>query len=122
MTQHVWDTVEGFHSRAKLNSEAAVQRLCRRILDHFDIWHYVPPANAYGQSGISDIICLSQGRTVALECKYKYNKPTANQLEFGANVERNGGLFLVVNERNTVLQIMRLIAYVQEGVDPYDGL
>ena len=113
--------MQGYHERATFNNEDAVKRVVRRILDYYKVFHFMPPANSYGKSGISDILALSNGRFIAIECKYKYNKPTAQQLEYGKSVEEGGGLFVVVNEKNLPLILMRVLHFINTGIDPEDN-
>ena len=108
--------------RAKLKDEAAVQRLVRRVLNKAGVFEFVPPAGAYSVAGISDILAVKNGLFIAIECKYKYNKPSENQLVFGRNVQKAGGYFCIINERNVVDEMVALLIYAQTGKDIRDEL
>ena len=50
----------------------------------------------YGKKGSADIIGLtSTGRFIAVEAKFGRNKPTTEQLLFGNEIMRRGGIFVV---------------------------
>lgn len=117
MADNTYTTLEAIHSRAQFNDEAAVKRVVRRMLDKYGYFSFMPPANAYGKSGISDVLALGNGRFIAIECKFKYNKPTPMQLTFGKDVEDAGGMFVVVNEKNLVITMNRVIHFLTYGVD-----
>ncbi len=101
--------------RSGMDKEADVKRVTRRCLAHFDTqFHFMPPANAYGKAGISDILCVIEGRPVAIETKFGSNKPTVNQKNFGKAWADAGGLFLVVTDRNIVDMMMRIYTFIYE--------
>lgn len=103
--------------RAKISDEKAVKRLVRRAFDKGNIFSFMPPAHAFGCSGISDILVVHQGRFAAIETKYGYNKPTAQQLAFGESVTKAGGCFVVINERNFVDEMTRVFLYLFHEID-----
>ena len=112
------EVIQGYVDRASIHKEDGVKRVVRRILNHFNFFEFMPPANAFGKSGISDILTLGNGNFVAIECKYGRNKPTEMQLEFGRRVEEAGGLFLIINDSNLTLQMVRAVHFMQTGEDP----
>ena len=101
--------------RAEIHNEAGVKRLVRRMLKKSDVEDFMPPANAYSKVGISDIIAVKNGLVVFIETKYGNNKPTANQLAFGKRMTKAGALFVVVNEKNVVEEMTRVLLYFQVG-------
>lgn len=101
-------------SRASLTSERDVKRVVRRVLDKAGIFNFMPPANGYGKVGISDILCVGNGKPIAIETKFGYNKPTPNQMKFGFEWTRAGGLFVIVNERNIVDELCKVVEFVRE--------
>jgi hypothetical protein len=72
----------------------------RRSSTSFGWFWFMPPANAYGKSGISDIIALKRGTFMAIETKFGSNKPTAMQIGFLNSVRASDGFAFVVNEKN----------------------
>lgn len=81
-------------------NEAAVKKQVRLILDLIGCFYFLPPANAFGRSGISDFVGLSNGRFFAIETKFGKNRPTPMQERFLTEVNIHGGLALVVSETN----------------------
>ena len=51
-------------------------------------------------NGTPDILACHQGRFIGLEAKAGTNKPTALQIKALRDIERAGGLALVINETN----------------------
>ena len=81
-------------------NEGDVKRKVKELLDDVGAFYFMPPANGYGRVGISDIIAIKDGRVIAIETKFGYNKPTPMQVKFGEQVTSAGGVFLVINENN----------------------
>lgn len=114
LNERLHKAIDAVAKRATIHDEAGVKRVVRRVLDKADIASFMPPANAYGRSGISDIIAIKHGRVVFIETKYGYNKPTAMQLKFGAEVKAAGAPFVVINERNLVDRMVLIIMYMDD--------
>jgi hypothetical protein len=58
----------------------------------------------FGKRGSADILAVvSGGLFVALECKRPGEEPTPWQLEFGAAVEKQGGVYVVVTSVDEAL-------------------
>ena len=70
------------------------------VLDKYGWFWFKPPANAYGQSGIADIIALFNGCFLAIETKFGSNKPTQLQVAFLNSIRAHEGMAFVVNEKN----------------------
>lgn len=100
-------------ARTSFSNEADVKRVVRQIMDQIGGFHFMPPSNAYGKSGIADILYVCNGRAVAVETKYGYRKPTAPQKNFGKAWAAADGLFVVINEKNIVPAMRLIIDYVQ---------
>lgn len=54
----------------------------------------------YANSGTPDILACVNGRFIGIECKAGSNKPTLIQLKNLQDIERAGGVALVINEYN----------------------
>jgi len=120
MSEKLRGRIEEIVNRATIHNEAGVKRVVRRVLDKARAFSFMPPANSYGKSGISDIIALKYGKVVFIETKYGYNKPTTNQLVFGEQVSNQGGaVFVVINERNLVDALYYVVLYWETGI--YEG-
>ena len=77
--------------------EGDVKDAVKKLLTQYGWWHFMPPANAYGITGISDILALKRGVFLAIEVKLKKTTGSANQETFLQSVRDNGGHALVVN-------------------------
>jgi Holliday junction resolvase len=53
-----------------------------------------------GRAGVPDIIACFKGHFLAIEAKAGKNKPTALQEREIANIQKAGGLAMVLNEDN----------------------
>lgn len=111
----LWDYVDMYTKRATLDSEAAVKRLVKRVLNKAGVMTWMPPARAYGNSGLSDIHCLKYGRFVAIETKFDRNTPTENQNLYGREVEEHGGVYVVINEKNVTERLFSVIRWYETG-------
>lgn len=80
--------------------EGRIKAEVRKLLDEFDIYHFMPAANGFGRAGIPDIICCFKGRFIAIECKAGKGTTTALQDRELAAIRTAGGMALVVNETN----------------------
>ena len=104
--------VEKVVSRTTFTNEKDVKRVVRRVLKELGVFAFMPPANAYGKVGISDILAVGNGKAIAIETKFGRNKPTINQIKFGNAWTNAGGLFLVVNERNIVNSMADVMEFI----------
>ena len=80
--------------------ESKVKDKLRKQLDAMGIYHFMPPANGFGRSGIPDIIGCFNGQFVAFECKAGKNIPTALQEREMRNIQAAKGWAFVINEDN----------------------
>lgn len=81
-----------------MKSEADVKKAIKKILDTRDWYWWMPPANGFGRSGISDFNALKDGVFLAVEAKFGNNKPTVMQKAFLESVMSARGYGFVVNE------------------------
>lgn len=58
----------------------------------------------FGYEGIADIIGLYKGRFLAIECKMLGKKQTLSQLTFQADIENHGGLYILANSVDDVIE------------------
>jgi VRR-NUC domain len=62
---------------------------------------------AFGEKGINDVIgCLPDGRFLAIEVKRPSGRPTLEQREFIANVNRNNGVGIIAYSLQEVIAIL----------------
>lgn len=86
-----------------LTPEKKVKDKCVKLLKAYDAYYFFPATHGYGRSGVPDIICCIAGNFVAIECKAGDNKPTALQEKEMANIRKQGGTAVVINESNLTL-------------------
>ena len=60
--------------------EKDVKTRIKKLLDDHDWFWFMPPANGFGRTGISDIIAVKRGVFLAIEAKFGKNPPTAMQI------------------------------------------
>lgn len=110
----IQSVIEGFYNRVadSLSNERDVKNLLKRVLNHFDIFYFMPAANGFGRAGVSDFILVNNGCCVAIETKFGRNTPTAQQLKFGQDMLVHGAPYAVVRESNFVSVMTIVIAYL----------
>lgn len=80
--------------------EGKVKDQVVRMLKAYGAYYFSPATGGYGKSGVPDIIACLGGRFIGVECKAGKNEPTALQLRNLEDIDRSGGVALVVNEHN----------------------
>lgn len=83
-----------------MKNEKDVKKGVKAILDKHGWFWFMPPANGYGKSGISDIIAMRHGTFMAIETKFGTNKPTPMQIGFLNSVRQEDGFAFVISDRN----------------------
>ena len=98
--------------------EAKVKAKVTLLLKRHGVYHFTPVTGGYGISGIPDIICCVRGRFLGIECKAGRGKTTTLQDFNIANIRRNGGVAIVVNEQNIadVEAVLDTLGKVDEAV------
>jgi Holliday junction resolvase len=86
-----------------LTPEKKVKDKCVKLLKAYDAYYFFPATHGYGRSGVPDIICCVAGEFLAIECKAGDNKPTALQEKEMADIRKQGGIAVVINESNLTL-------------------
>jgi hypothetical protein len=93
--------------------EEDVKKRVKQILDAHQWKWRMPPSNAYGVTGLSDFICMKTGMFMAVEAKFKYNKPTPPQIKYLKEVLACDHFAFVVNEKNVEMLDKFLTALTQ---------
>jgi hypothetical protein len=83
-----------------LTPERKVKDKVVAALKKHGAYYFSPPSNGFGRAGVPDIIVCLHGWFVAIECKAGNNKPTPLQLRELNNIEKAGGIAMVINETN----------------------
>jgi hypothetical protein len=83
-----------------IKSEKDVKKQVRTLLVKHGWWPWMPPANGFGKTGISDFHALHEGGTfLAVETKFNGNKPTVNQRAFLETISAHNSFAFVVDEK-----------------------
>ena len=87
------------------NEQNNVKPKVRKLLDAYDWFWWNGKADAFGKSGISDILAVCPGVFMVVECKSIYTShgkagPTAPQLGFLNTIKSCKHFAFVVNEAN----------------------
>jgi hypothetical protein len=69
-------------------------------LDKLGAYYVMPVTGGYGNSGAPDFLVCVQGRYIGIECKAGKNTTTPLQEKNLRQIERSGGIALVVNDEN----------------------
>lgn len=80
--------------------EADVKKVVKGLLNAHKWAWWMPPGTAYGSAGISDFNAVQNGRFLAVETKFGYNKPSVLQLAYLRKIIDAGCWGFVVNDRN----------------------
>lgn len=81
-------------------SEADVKKQVKKLLTQHNWFWWMPPANGFGRTGISDFNALRNGVFLAIETKFGNNKPTPMQVAFLESIATEDGMPFLVNEKN----------------------
>ena len=85
---------------SRVKDEKGVKAKVKQLLNLHGWFHWMPGANGYGTTGVSDHLAIKDGVFLAVECKFGYNKPKPLQKAFAAQIMANDGFAFCVNERN----------------------
>jgi hypothetical protein len=85
---------------SRITNEKGVKTLIKRLLDFHGYFHWMPAANGFGTTGVSDHLALKNGVFVAIEAKFGSNKPKPLQKAFAAQVITNDAFAFCVSEKN----------------------
>lgn len=80
--------------------EAKVKAKIKAILKEHDIYYAMPIGTGYGNSGVPDFLCCVYGYFIAIEAKAGKGTTTALQEKNIKQIEKSGGVALVINETN----------------------
>jgi Holliday junction resolvase len=86
--------------------ESKTKKAVKHMLDEEGVYHFFPPANGYGRSGLPDIICCYRGWFIAIECKAGKGRVTALQERELERIREAGGFALVVYDNEDDLNML----------------
>ena len=83
-----------------MTPEAKVKKKVKATLDALGMYYFMPFMGGYGTAGVPDIVGCYKGRFIGIECKAGAGRTTALQVKNLKDIDRNGGIALVINENN----------------------
>lgn len=88
--------------------EGRVKDAVKKELKARGIWYFMPMQNGFGVVGISDFICCWRGTFLAIETKApgKRNNTTPNQDRVLKEIEKHGGISIVVDDVNQLIKFL----------------
>lgn len=100
-----------------MTPERRVKTKVRKVLDTLGAYYVMPVTGGYGNSGAPDFLVCLHGRFVGIECKAGKNTTTPLQEKNLRQIEKSGGVALVVNDENVdvfATELSRLITQTGE--------
>lgn len=83
-----------------MRNEKDVKRRVKKLLDQYDWFWWMPPANGFGHVGISDFHAIKDGVFIAIETKFGTRQLTPQQRAFLESINAATGFGFVVNDSN----------------------
>ena len=77
-----------------------VSKQLKELQEQFKLYYFYPATGGYGRSGVPDIVGCYKGMFFGIECKAGKNTPTALQEKNLRDIEKAGGIQVVINEEN----------------------
>lgn len=87
-------------SEKKFRLEKDVKHQVKKLLDKHGWFWFMPPANGFGRTGISDFLVIRTGVFMAIETKLGKAEPSSMQRGFLSTIASHDGFAFVVNENN----------------------
>jgi hypothetical protein len=86
-----------------LTPEGKVKKKVVDLLKKYDVWYFFPASNGFGKAGIPDVVGCFNGRFISIECKSDATKkPTELQVQRGKEIQKAGGVWMVVCDAETL--------------------
>ena len=95
-----------------MTPEAKVKKKVVDTLKHYGAYYFQPVTGGFGRSGVPDLVACYRCRFIGIECKSGDKKPTALQQKNLDDIEKEGGISLVINEDNIWI-LDKQLAYLQ---------
>jgi len=90
------------------NSEAAITKGIRDLLNRFQIFHFKHWGGMMGTKGVPDILGIYKGRFLGIEIKTASGKVRPEQEAFLENIRENGGIGFVARNLDDVIDNLGL--------------
>lgn len=86
--------------------EGKIKKKVVELLQKYGVWYFFPASNGFGKAGIPDVVACFNGRFISIECKSDATKkPTELQLQRGREIQRAGGVWMVVCDDSTLFTL-----------------
>lgn len=99
-----------------IHNEKGVKLVVKKYLAEHNWFWWMPAANGFGRAGVSDFNAVRDGKFLAIETKFKDNKPTPLQISYLTNIISFGGIAFLVTETNLDYLKVWLEAYEAHDV------
>lgn len=88
--------------------EGKVKDAVKKVLKAHGVWFYMPVAGPFSAHGIPDFVCIWNGRFLAIETKAKgkITNLTPNQERVIAEINKHGGIAIVVDDPKIVEEFL----------------
>lgn len=96
------------------SNEGDVKAVVRLFFEKAGGFVFMPAANGYGVSGVSDFVGLRNGVPIAIETKFGDNKATPLQMKFAERWLANGGRFYLINEKNIARELYAICVEIKD--------
>jgi len=80
--------------------ESKVKAKVKLVLATLGAYYTSPLTGGFGNSGVPDILCCYNGWFIGIECKANGGKVTRLQQMHLDDIERQGGIALLIDENN----------------------
>jgi hypothetical protein len=80
--------------------EGRVKELVRHVLLSHGAYYFMPVSNGMGSHGVPDFMVCAHGRLIGIETKAGKKLPTDLQMSNLRQIDKAGGIALVINEHN----------------------
>jgi hypothetical protein len=93
--------------------ESRIKEMVRQLLVLHDAYYFMPVSNGMGRHGVPDFMVCAYGRLIGIETKAGKKLPTDLQMSNLRQIDKAGGIALVINEHNLqeldgVLHVLRI--------------
>ena len=93
--------------------ESRIKDMVKQLFILHDVYSVMPVSNGMGKHGVPDFMACAYGRFVGIETKAGKKLPTDLQMSNLRQIDKAGGIALVINEHNLqeldgVLHVLRI--------------
>lgn len=101
-----------------MTPEGKIKAQINKLLDEYKsgAYKFMPVPSGYGPSSLDYIICIA-GKFIGVEAKAPGGKPTDRQKKIIADIQRAGGVAVIVDGGHKYLSISELRATLEEAIN-----